>query len=821
MSRIGRLFKLGPPAALLGGAGYFAARVRLSIPRTGGKLSMPCLDEEVEVVFDRAGIPHIRAATAGDAYRALGFLMAQDRMVQMHTMLQVARGRLAESVGGMALDMDHFMRTVGLARVAEELTGNLDAESVSCLERFCEGVNAFLSGNRIRLPFEFIPLKGRPEPWRPSDCMTIGLFTMWLLDSFWPADIMREKLMRCLGRERAAELLPETTAYNNPPVKVDGPGVKAETLEPGEDIDWDFEGGGGADWVLAPGAGAVMGSNNWAIGGDHTTTGKPILCADPHIQHNAPGVLYMFHLECPELNAIGAGFPGVPVVVYGHNGYCAWGATSLCPDVQDLYVETFESETSNRYLYEGEWLEAEVIAEEVRVRFSKTRRLDVLVTRHGPIIKRKGDKGLALRWVAHDTSLDSLKAFLRQNRARSWDEFVAAMENYVGPAMNQAYADIDGNIGYMAAAKVPVRAEGDGTVPCDGSKARGEWTGYVPFSEMPRALNPEEGFLATANSKVVSEGYPHLITKCWEAPYRNGRITELLRSKEKFGPEDMAEIHGDTFTFPGRRFAVAAVGAAEASTVKLSVAAARAVDYLRDWDHHARTDSVAMSIYFYSWQHLCESLLRHRLGSTLFREYMCSWSSVNLALENLLEGGEDFWLPPDHRSYDSLVLDSLEKGVAELECVFGTTDQSAWRWGRVHYLTCQHLLGLAWPLDRIFNVGPAPRAGEVDTVNASPPASDCLVQLLGRGTMGGCGDIAILPDCNSHAAYAGPVLRLVVDLSDLDNSRAVLDVGQSGHRLSPHYKDHFDHWLNVRYLPLPYSREKVAEQAASTLTLVP
>ncbi|MBU4175735.1 MAG: penicillin acylase family protein [Actinobacteria bacterium] len=820
MRKAGKILGVGVPAAIFGGAGYLATRLLLSMPRMSGKMRLRCLDEEVEVVFDRAGIPHITARSDVDANRALGYVMAQDRIVQMETMLRVAQGRLSEVIGTMALDIDRFMRTVGLSEIGETFADNLEPESLECLLAFCDGINEFLSRRGIRLPFEFLLTGGRPEPWAPADCLTMGVFISWLLDSFWLADLMREKLIRSLGYERAMELLPETAAYNNPPLKVDGPGPDARTIEPGEEIDWGFESeSGGGEWLKGISSRSVFGSNNWVLDGSRTMTGKPILAGDPHIQHNVPGVLYLCHLKSPNRDVIGAIFPGLPVIAYGHNGYCAWSATSLVPDTQDLYVETFESEESNRYLCEGEWVEADVVEKQVKVRFSRPRTLRILSTRHGPVIRRKGNKGLAMKWVGRDTTLDSLQAMLKQNKAGSWEEFVGALENFVGPALNQVYADVDGNIGYLGAAKIPRRAGGDGTVPYPGDSEGYEWEGYVPFENMPRVLNPDEGLIVTANSKVVSEGYTEIITKAWEAPYRNGRITQLLQEKEKWSLEEMPAIHADVFTFPGKRFAEMAVDAAPGED--LSPAATEAVRRLEEWDHQARADSVAMSIYFYSWELLREKLLRHRLGSSLYQDYITSWPTVSLAIENVLEGKDEYWLPPGSTSYRRLVLDALEEGVRELVSVFGTDDQSAWKWGRVHHLTFQHLLGIAWPLNRILNVGPVPRDGEGDTVNASPPVSDSLAQLLARGTLGGTFNVPIFPDSESKVACAGPVLRMLIDFSDLDNSRAVLDVGQSGHRLSPHYKDHFPHWRNVEYLPLPYTRAKVAEEAASTLLLSP
>lgn len=820
MSAFKKLFTLGLPAAVASGAGYVAARLFASKPKTGGDLRLTCLDEPVRVVFDHAGIPHITAKNDADGYRALGYVMAQDRIVQMEVTRRVSQGRLAESLGNMAVETDRFMRTVGICRTAEQFVKNLDADSAAIMDYFCEGVNAYLSQPGIKLPFEFLFL-GKPKAWLPSDCLCLGLFATWLLDSFWPADLMREKLIRTLGLERASDLLPETAEYNNPPVRVDGPGPQAETLEPVEDIDWDFEThGAGGQWIKAGIPTTVFGSNNWVLSGSRTDTGNVILAGDSHVQHNAPGFLYMFHLSIPSNNVIGAGFPGLPCIVFGHNGHCGWTVTSLCPDTQDLYVETFEDETSECYLYDGEWVEPKIIEEHIKVRFSKPKTLRIVITGHGPVIRRKGNKGLALKWLSHDPTLDSLSALIKQNGARSFEEFVSVMQNFMGPALNQAYGDVDGNIGYLAAARLPKRQKGDGTIPYDGSDPDNEWDGYVAAESMPMVKNPEEGFIATANSKVVSDGYPELVTKAWEQPYRCGRISELIRSREKWSIEEMREIHSDCFTYPGRTYrdsVVIAADAAGALPEKLS----RAVEYLRGWDCQARADSVATCLYFYGWERLRASLLRHRLGSDLYEDYITGWTTPNLAIENIVKKEDIYWLPGGYTSYGELVLESLEEAIIELDGIFSGDDIREWKWGRIHYLTCQSLLGLAWPLKKIFNVGPVPRDGEGDTVNAGTPASDCLTQLLGTGTMGFSEDLGILPDRNSNAAYAGPVMRMLIDFGDLDNSRAVLDVGQSGHRLSPHYKDHFDKWCKVDYFPLPYSERKVYEQAEGILMIKP
>ncbi len=819
-SKVARGAGLGLLGAAGGGAAYLAVRLMLSKPQTSGELRLPVLESPVEVIFDRSGMPHIFAESDLDGFRALGYVMAQDRLAQIQMMIRLARGELSEVVGRIGLEMDRFMRTLGIGRLAEEVVRSLKPGSIEVLDAFGEGINAYASRKRSALPFELMFLKGGSWRWTPEDCIACYLYVIWLLDSWWTSDIMRENLIRSLGLERAMQLLPETTDDNNPPCKVEGPGVSAETLEPGEEIDWGFDSGAsGGEWVDSLGPTSGFGSNNWVVHGSRTTSGKPILASDPHMQHSVPGLLYLFHLKTPGFDVAGAGFPGLPAVAFGHNGYCGWAATNLDADTIDLYVEEFESDDSNRYLCGGEWIEAEMIEEEVKVRFSKPRRLRVLVTRHGPIIRRKGRKGLALRWVSSEARLDSLDAMIRQCRSTSWDEFVSSIDEYLGPCSNQVYADSDGNIGYQAIGKVPLRSKGDGTIPYRGQDGDCEWEGTIPLERMPRTLNPEDGFIVTANSKAVSEGYPELISREWNAPCRNARISGLIRSGEKLAPRDMAGIHRDVMTTPGRHFARMVTAAARGR--ELSPAASGALELLERWDYRADENSAAMSVYFYSWLRLREKVLMHRLGRSLYREYTCNWTTVDLAVENILEAKDEFWLPPGHESFDDALLSSLEEGVGDLENLFETADATEWEWGKIHRLTFKNPLGLFWPLTRIFNIGPVPIEGDGSTVHPSPPGSDGVVQVHARSIAGGSIDLEMFPRPDDFSAFGGPVFRMILDFSDLDSSLMVLDVGQSGHRLSKHYRDHFPLWYRGEYFPFPYSRGKIEEMRESTLMLMP
>jgi len=792
-------------------------RLFKSKPKVSGEITLSGLSAPVRVLYDKAGIPHVFAETDEDGLKAMGYIVAQDRLFQMDTMRRIASGTLSELIGFMGIDIDRFMRTIGLRELGERFSKNISEETSKLVGAYVEGVNAFINLPRKCHPVEYMILGSKPLPWKLEDAFTVGIFLSWMLDAAWPADIMREKIYRRLGKDMAKKILPTTSDICVPVCRIDGEGCKAEALEPGEEIDWEFEKEpAGGQWLKGKCRSAsLIGSNNWVVGGSKSTTGKPILCSDPHIEHMVPSTLYVSHLHTPSFNVIGAGFVGIPIVGIGHNERCAWGVTSFDPDLVDLFVEKFESEDSDKYLYKGEWLTAESRVEEIKVRLGRTRKLKVLKTVHGPIIKRKADRGLALKWTGMDTSFDILGPFLKMNASRNWSEFREALRDYLGPAFNFVYADIEGNIAYQGAAKVPVRASGDGSIPCPGHDGSADWLGYIPFDEMPTALNPPEGWIATANNCVVSEGYPHLITTCWGAPYRQARIAELLQSKEKISIEDMKMIQADVFTLTGKRFCDWVRQASKNATLKGELK--EAVDLLLSWDYMAKKESVATTIYYFGFKTLSKNLLEHKLGSELYDEYSHTWVNMRLAVENIVSEKDPFWLDERFEDYDQLILESLEEALFEIKKNTGTSDMNSWQWGRIHTLSAFHPLGLVWPLTKIFNVGPVPRDGESETVDNALTEEDPQTQVLARGSMGGSTKLAILPDPNSVKTYAGPLCRFIADLSDWDNSLMILDVGQSGHVLSPHYKDHFEKWNRHEYFRLEYSHI----EPVSVLTIKP
>ena len=345
-------------------------------------------------------------------------------------------------------------------------------------------------------------------------------------------------------------------------------------------------------------------SNNWVVSGTRSRTGKPILANDPHLPSFVPSIWHMAHLSMPGLRVAGVTAPGAPGIILGHNEQIAWGSTNLGPDVQDLYLEKFDKDNPRRYMTPGGWREAEVRHEEIKIRKSFTDTatesefVDITVTRHGPIIFEKDGARYALHWTALDPKSTEFDAFYDINRATNWKEFRVALSRYEGPTQNFVYADRSGHIGYYGAGQIPIRKSGDGSVPYDGSTDSGEWTGFVPFEELPHLFDPSEGFIVTANQRVAGRSYPHFLTHEWAAPYRARRIFDLLKSKSKPSQSDMREIQADTLHIGISTFARETVKLASESASSLYKSSADAkwretIELFAGWDGRMNIESRA------------------------------------------------------------------------------------------------------------------------------------------------------------------------------------------------------------------------------------
>ena len=534
---------------------------------------------------------------------------------------------------------------------------------------------------------------------------------------------------------------------------------------------------------------AGLGSNNWVVSGAHTQSGKPLLANDPHLDHSVPSVWYMIHLKAPGLNVIGVSLPGLPLVIIGHNEKIAWGMTNTGPDVQDLYSESFDSGAPNRYLHNGAWVDAEVRDEVIKVRRKRDYRFTVKVTRHGPIVAHPGGRDLALRWTALEPhALSALfNAASKIALAQNWELFTAALRDYTGPMQNFVYADRDGNIGYYAAAWVPIRKQGTGAVPAPGSTDDYDWTGYIPFEDLPHSYNPASGMIATANGRVVPDDYPYFITSNWDAPFRTARIFQLLRAGKGFTVDDMLRIQTDIVTLEDSWLAGQLLKA-DFHHHPQDPEAQYAISLLRPWDGEARMDSAATLVCEVTRQALLERILKPKLGDDLSGYH---WGMSTIFLQNVLANNWTRWLPRGDSSFEETLIKSLEEGVKRIPNRVGSRSHDAWKWGNTIPLTFYHPLGQGFPLlGRLLDVGPFPQAGTATTVKAT-------------------------------TSRHGPSMRMVVDLSTLDHSVQNITLGESGQAFSPYYQDQFDAWYNGRSFPMSFSDAAVEQATVHKLVLGP
>jgi len=526
------------------------------------------------------------------------------------------------------------------------------------------------------------------------------------------------------------------------------------------------------------------GSNNWVVSGAHTASGKPLLCNDMHLDLHIPNVWYEAHLTAGDFDVAGVTMPGVPFVIVGHNRYIAWGFTNLGPNVEDLYIERFNE--AGEYLTPQGWVQPEHRKEIIRVKGKAEVNVDVVVTRHGPIISEvvPGEtRRLALKWVIYDPQVSST-VFFDVDSAKNWQEFREALSHFGAPGQNVVYADVDGHIGYQATGFVPIRASGDGSVSVPGEDDAHEWTGYVPFDQLPSVYDPPSGIIATANGRIAPDGYPYLVSIQWMGPYRTERIYRLLNAKKKFAPPDMLAIQTDILSEFDRYCAERFVYAID-QTPTASPRAKQAADLMRNWDGTMTAGSVAPTVAYFSRKKLQELLLKPKLGDE-WKEYR--WFMSTVWLENVLAHQPARWLPEGYANYDELLTAAVQAALDDA----GTPQSLAlWKWGRVHRVDIKHPFWSNFPiLKKGAGPGSLPLSGDGQTVK-------------------------------QVADHFGPSERLTVDFSDLDNSTLDIVNGQSGNIFDEHYNDQWDAYYNGRTFLLPFSQQAVERAGAHHLRLEP
>ena len=788
------------------------------LPQIDGTASLPGLQNEVTVERDQWGVPHIRAASLDDLVEAQGYVMAQDRLWQMDLLRRVARGQLSEILGPATLKIDKDFRTLGFGRAAERDVTLLDAEPRRLIEAYARGVNKFIEQHEKNLPLEFSLLRYKPQPWQPSDTLAISGYMYRTLTDTWERELNRARVMELAGPDRSKDLFSQEAAMDHfvvgdPNAPNDGSQRSAADADD-EDDDDDMEpdtvlkaGQRGANGIAAPESAPdlatallpsvqgfleqsrseirqSLGSNNWVVSGGHTATGKPLLANDTHLELTIPSIWYEVHLTAPGLNVKGFTLPGAPLVIIGHNDRIAWGFTNNGADVQDLYVETINPAAADEYRVKGAWLKAKAIDETIVVKGQADEHLTVMVTRHGPVVYRDGDKAYALRWTATEPG-GLANSYNWLGKARNWSEFRNFMKRVWGPGQNAVYADVDGNIGYIMAARVPIRKKGHGEVPVPGDTDDYEWNGYIPFEQLPQALNPDSGLIATANARVAGSNYKPYLTDRWEEPYRTARIYDLLHDRHDLRPEDMLKVQTDTYSYP--HVFIAEQLSAAARTVKPKDARAqKMIEGLKDWNGIADAGSAEVSLLQATRRAANNLLLEPFLGK---ETAIYQWRSAAF-LQKILTDRPTKWLPPAYKNYDELLAAAADQAVVQLVKQSGSEKADDWTWKRFNSLDMFHPLGHAGILKWFLSITDKPQSGTSYSVRAPT---------------------------KTH----GPAMRFVANPGDWDNSILLIPAGQSGQLGSSHYSDQFSFWYEGKPIFAPFSDAAESRARKHTLTLKP
>src|SRR5688572_10318114 len=657
------------------------------------------LKDRVTITRDERGIPYIEAKNDEDLYFAQGYATAADRLWQMDLVRRTGRGELAEVLGAgpadAALNQDKLHRTYGFAQAAEAEVAQAPPKVVAVLEAYARGVNAYAASlDPKSLPAEFQILRYNFRPWTPADSFIIGKLFFEALSDTWRLDIMRQALSSLPAEKRNA-LLPEISPID---VLVVGKDAKAKPATPRSarfaPLSREALDALAANQVVATAALERIGlhaeslaaSNNWVISGRRTVTGKPLLADDPHLRASAPSIWHMVHLTAPGVRVAGVTSPGLPGVVIGHNERIAWGFTNVGPDVQDLYLEEFDPANPKRYQTPSGWREAVIRREEIKVRkgFADSStdivNHDVTVTRHGPIVFEQAGKHYALRWTALDPKLNSSDSSYLINRARNWKEFSSALTSFTAPTQNIVYADVEGHIGYHVAGVVPIRKQGDGSVPYDGETDAGDWVSFVPIDKLPQLFDPPSGIILTANQRIVGTDYPYFLTHSWAQPYRARRIHDLLSEKPKLSADDYRRILGDVYSIGHVAFARQSVKLLRPTLTPADTKLAETLDAFEKWDGQVNAESTVAPLLAQMRIAFRNRILNAALGQELFRIY--GWSNFDTTIDRLITEQPKDWLPKEFTSYASLLRATYDDARATLTRNLGE-DESKWKWGEM------------------------------------------------------------------------------------------------------------------------------------------
>lgn len=709
--------------------GYFF--VSKPHPEYSGELSLD-VAKAAKISRDEHGVPHLEAASAEDAVYLQGYVHAQDRFWQMEATRRLAAGEMAEIVGAIALESDIQSRRLLMRPTAVRLEATLSPEDRRWFAAYTRGVNDWLLANQQRMPLEIQLLGFHPRPWTIADSLLVGLHMFRTLSTTWTTEADRLRYRDIGDKAKIAELFP---------------------LRTGTEIS--------------------MGSNAWAVGPGRSARGKALLAGDPHMEQTWPSTFYLNHLMAPDLDCIGASLPGAPGVIIGHNQRIAWSVTNLHFDVQDLFFN-----------------EPRIVAQQketILLKGGKPVEIVFPVTPNGPVVERQG-RNYALRWTPYIGNYEF--PFLDLNRASNWQEFRAALKRFPGPSQNFIYADVDGNIGYQAAGKMPIRATPLSHLPLNAQDPVNEWKGFIPFEDLPSTYNPPSGMLITANQNPFPEKYPYPVAGNFTPPYRQHQIAARLKAKPKWEAREMTSVQMDVYSAFHHFLAKEMLRATQGRQGGEEFQQAREV--LEGWNGQMEVGQAAPLITVLAYEELAKTVFQRAAGNVT-RTYSLFLPSV---VEKLLRNRPKDWFP----DFDQVLVEAFTKALEEGGRRFGR-NPSYWDYGQYLKIHVPNpVLSQAIQVGRLLAKPNVPGKALLEQIRI--PLIDNFVE-AGPAPLSG-GTLTV----KQVSPRLGPALRFIADTADWENSYLTITLGQSGHAFTKHAKDYWPEYYNGGAVPLLYKKYK-------------
>lgn len=762
-----------------------------AIPDYNKSMKITGLTKEVTVFRDSFGIPHIYAENEKDLYLATGFVMAQDRFWQMDLLRRVTQGRLSEILGKEQVNTDLLLRALRMQEKSEKIFKILKPEFIEALESFAKGMNQYMEN--YPLPPEFKVLGYKPEPWKPVHSINLIGYMSWDLTSGWGIESLLNQLKNELNAEQIQDLIPdmknhETAIYpdfNLPQINID------ETLL------------GASKNLENLGIEIFSGSNNWAVSGKKSKTGKPLLANDMHLGLFAPGIWYQIHQNVAgKLNVTGLALPGQPLIIAGHNDSIAWGMTNVMVDDLDFYAETLNTD-STKYLLDGEWKDLRIKTEIIKTKEGEDFNEVLKFTHRGPLVnrfKKSNETALSIHWIGNEMS-NEIRALYLLNRAKNWTDFRDAVRTFKAVSQNIVYADIAGNIGLQTCAGVPMRA-GNGINVFPGETSKFDWTGLVPFEELPFEFNPERGYVSSANNKTVPDDYPYYISRWFAQPNRINRIREMLDEKEKLGIDDFQKMHSDFKSNKAEKMIPEFLAALQPET-NWNETETIALEMLKNWNFVLSRESQAASIFEILYRKTLENFIKDDVSEKYFKALKGQRMLLENLIQNILPEKTSVWIDdkntPQTETFDDIVIRSFKETVANLTAEMGENSDD-WHWGNIHTFTLNHPLGVVSILDKLLglNKGPFEVGGSFHTV--------CPYSYSYN---------------NLYKTNHGASHRHIFDVSNWDASITVIPTGTSGIPASDFYLDQTELYINNKYHADPFSKNEVRKAAKFEMKLLP